>query len=328
MPVTRNYTGKDAEMLISISSITQAAIANKAVIIAKRSSWADPYFADHEADINAAISTYLGVDSALTLRTQTTALRVLMNPAKVNLTDVKIQIEQDFKSDKPRMAELLNTLGYKTHWSGTSRSDQESLIQLLYQFKTNLTPAIRTELETKGIDGPTLTAITSAADGLMAANISQETIKQSRKAVTEAAVTVFNNLYDKTISISTISKRFFKDSPAIMDQFSYSKILKNLRGGGLTTRFDGDVVVSPDTPYILDSPKITNSSVITLLTTSNLVYACRNAEGCVSSGIDSYHINPDVENTIRKVDLVGFGNQLVLTNLTPGFATVHVKVQD
>lgn len=326
MTVKRKYRGTTAEMLISLSSLTEAAISHKATLIAKRSTWADPFFGDHNTRIEAAINTYLGVDSAKTLRNQTSTLKTLVGPAYTNLGDVKVQLEQDFKDNPDRLNELKTTLGYNAHWSTQTRTDQEILIQLLYQFKQNLTPAIRTELEAKGISGPSLTAITDAASDLMAANITQESLKQARKELTEAAVIALNKLYDDTIAIATISHRFFQSS-VIKDQFSYSKILKNLQGGSLSTLFEGDVIVSPDQPFILDTPRITAKTVITAYTTSNLVYACRNETGCVSSGIDSYHITPEVPNTITKIDLVGDGSKLVLTNLTPGFATVSLKIQ-
>ena len=323
----RKYNGKDAEMLIVASTITEAAKNNLAALVAKRANWADPFFPNHATRINNAINNILGVDSALSLRTQTAAVNAIVGPAMQNLTDVKIMIEQDFKSNKPRLNEILTTLGFNAHWASATSADQEGLMELLLQFKTNLTPALRTELEAKGISGTLLTAITDAAQDLIDANITQETLKQSRKAITETALTELNEIYDETISIGIISQRIFKDSPALKDQFNYSKILKNLRGGGLTTLLNAEIVVGPDYPYIVESPRITASTVITATTVSNLVYACRNEEGCVSSGMDAYHLTPEVPNTIRKSDLIGFGNKLVFTNLSPGFATVTLKIQ-
>lgn len=327
MSIKRNYKGKDAEMLIAASSICSAAISHQTFLATKRANWADPFFTNFETEINTAVSTYLGVDNALALRTQTAALNNIMGPAYSNLGDVRIQLVEDYKSNKPRLNELLTTLGYNTHWKSAQAKDQEALIQLLYQFKTNLTTTIRTEIVAKGIADATLTQILDAADDLMAANVSQETIKQSRKAVTDAGITEFNKIYDKAISIARISRRFFKDSTAIQDQFSYAKILKNLQGGALTTLYNQEVQISPDTPFIIDTVRITTKSVITLFTVSNLVYVCRNETGCYGSGIDTYHLTPEVEATLTKADLVGDGKYLVLSSLSLGFATVMVKIQ-
>lgn len=326
MSTIRKFRGRDAEMLITASTIVQAAIAHKAFLISKRTSWADPFFSDFDTRINTAISTYLGVDNALALRTQTIALSTLIKPAYQNLADVKVQLGQDFKSDKPRLTELLTTLGYTTFWKTVTTHDQESLIQLLYRFRTNLTTTIRTEIVAKGIMDSVLTELVDAADELTAANVTQETIKQSRKVQTQAAATEFNAIYDQAVAIATLSRRIFKGNTAIQDQFSMAKILKNLQGSNLTTLFEAEVQVNPDTPFILSTVRITARSVVYLYTTSTLVYACRNPLGCTSQ-IEAYLLTPEVQAVLHKTDLVGQGKNLVLTTLTPGWATVKVRIQ-
>jgi len=44
--ITRNYSTKDVDMLLAIDTIIDSAIANKAFLQSKRSTWADPYFDD------------------------------------------------------------------------------------------------------------------------------------------------------------------------------------------------------------------------------------------------------------------------------------------
>jgi hypothetical protein len=45
------------------------------------------------------------------------------------------------------------------------------LIQLLFQFKKNLTPALKDEIVTKGTAKATLDGIVTYADGLIGANV-------------------------------------------------------------------------------------------------------------------------------------------------------------
>lgn len=323
----RKYSGTDVEMLTTVSTVLQAAIQHKPFLISKRASWADPFFSDFETRIDAAVVTYLGFDNARALRTQTAALQALVKPVYDNLAFVKIQIEEDFKGDTSRLNEILNTLGYKTIWKSDGGADQEALIQMLYRFSTNLTSDIRTQLVAKGIADSTLTEITDAAEELRNANVSQESIKQSRKGQTATAVTELNAIYDMGVSIGRISRKIFKDNPAVADQFSLAKILRNLRSGNLTTRFEGEIQVNSDSPYVFKDFRITARSVVTLYTTSNLVYVCRNPEGCYGSAFEAYLLTPEVESILRKADLTGEGKNLVITTLTPGFATVRVKIQ-
>ena len=64
----RVYKTKDVDMLITAATITQAAIANKEFLISKRNTWADHFFGDLQVEIDTAILTHLGVDSAKALR--------------------------------------------------------------------------------------------------------------------------------------------------------------------------------------------------------------------------------------------------------------------
>ena len=56
MPVTlRIYKGKDAEMLIAISTIVESAISNKAFLITKRANWVDPFLPNLKTKIDLAV---------------------------------------------------------------------------------------------------------------------------------------------------------------------------------------------------------------------------------------------------------------------------------
>jgi len=46
-----------------------------------------------------------------------------MQPALKDLTEVKIQIEQDFKNTPSRRSEILNQLGYTNHFKQAQKKD-------------------------------------------------------------------------------------------------------------------------------------------------------------------------------------------------------------
>ena len=144
--VKRNYNTKDVDMVIAIETIVDSAIANKQLLQSKRSTWADPFFEDLKQQINQVTEDYLGQDSAKQLRLATQTVLEIMQPALKDLTEVKIQIEQDFKNTPSRRSEILNQLGYTTHYKTARKKDQEALINLLYQFKTNLTAELKEEI--------------------------------------------------------------------------------------------------------------------------------------------------------------------------------------
>lgn len=233
--VKRNYKGSNAEMLTAIAAIVQAAIDNQTELAAKRASWADPFFPNLQKEIDDAVKTYLGADSAKNLRQSTAVVEQIQTAAISDLTEVKVQIERDFRKNKTTRDELLNALGYKNYFTAARQKDQGALVQLLYRFKQSLTPAVQTQLTANGIDASTLTAIAGFANQLNTANVSQESFKSSRKTSTDAAVTALNAIFNKAMDVSVIAATLFKSDKAKQQRFNYTKVLKAQQGGGQTT---------------------------------------------------------------------------------------------
>ena len=224
----RNYKTKDVDMLVTASTIIESAIKNKAFLVTKRTTWADPFFPNLKTRIDTAVQTFLGVDSAKNLRQATAVVIGLQKNAILDLAEFKIQVVEDFKSDKPRRDEILNQLGFTSYHKQAQKGDQEALINLLFQFKTNMVAALKTEITAKGTAATLIDRITGYATTLKNADVTQETFKGTRKELTEASLKEFNEIYDAVISICKISTKFFKDKPALKDQFSFNKVAKVL----------------------------------------------------------------------------------------------------
>lgn len=224
----RNYNVKDVDMLITASTIIESAIKNKAFLITKRTTWADPFFANLKTRIDNAVQNFLGVDSAKNLRQATAVVIGLQKNAITDLAEFKIQIVEDFKNDKPRRDEILNQLGFTSYHKQAQKGDQEGLINLLFQYKTNMVAALKTEITAKGTAATLIDRIITYANTLKNADVTQETFKGTRKELTEASLKEFNEIYEAVISICKISTKFFKDKPALKDQFSFNKVAKVL----------------------------------------------------------------------------------------------------
>ncbi len=224
----RAYKGKDVDMLTACATIMEQAIVHQPFLVTKRANWADPFFPDIQTQIRNAFTNFLGIDNAQELREATQLLTSIQSNSLTDLAEFKVQIMEDFKTDKPRRDEILNRLGFTAHHKAAQNKDQEALIELLLKFKLNMTPALQTEITTAGTSATTITAITGYADVLQAANITQETMKGSRKVISQAGVTEFNTIYAQVISIAKIAAKFFKDDKAAQDKFSYSKTVATL----------------------------------------------------------------------------------------------------
>ena len=226
--ITRNYSTKDVDFLITADTIINSAIANQPFLETKRSIWKPAFFQDIKTQINNAIETYLGVDSAKALRDASQIVYAIVTPANAILAEVKVQIEEDFKDTPTQKNEILNNLGYTSYFGEARRGDQEGLINLLYQFKTNLSPELTTTIVNKGTAQASLDEIISYADQLKNANVTQEGAKGTRKEITNEAIIEFNNIYDKIISIARIASKFYKNNKPLADQFSFVKVAKNI----------------------------------------------------------------------------------------------------
>lgn len=224
MKPVRNYKAKDVEMLITAATITESAIAHKEFLQSKRAAWNDPFFEEFAIRIDSVIEEFLGRDNAKDLRKATNEVLAIQTPALVDLAEFKVQVDADFNSEPLLKKEILTTLGYTSFYADAKKKDQESTIDLLYQFKKNLTPDLRATITNKGTDAALLDKIVSYADQLKNKNVSQEGKKSARKELTEEAITNFNAIYEQASNIAKISTKFFKGNPTIQEQFSFSKV--------------------------------------------------------------------------------------------------------
>ena len=136
---TRKYPTSDVVMLTSSATIVDNAIAHKPFLVSKRATWADPFLPNLLARINTAVQTYIGVDSAKTLRNATQSVQALQTNSLGKLSEFNVQITQDFKKVATRKNEILNTLGFKDFYQDAYKNkSQEALINLLFQFTANI----------------------------------------------------------------------------------------------------------------------------------------------------------------------------------------------
>lgn len=228
MPTTkviRKFKGSDVEMLTTTSVIIENATDNESFLVSKRPVWAALFFSNISTRIDAAVSKYIGVDTAKNLRNATAALKKIQATALDILGLLNVEITEDFKKTPERRDELLNTLGFKEYYRDASAKNQAALIKLLFKFKQNMDATTKADVIAKGAAETDITAIIGFADALQAANVKQESFKTQRPALTAEAITEFNDIYDDVIAVAKIAARIFKDNAALKDSFSYSKIL-------------------------------------------------------------------------------------------------------
>lgn len=225
----RLYTGKDVDMITVLSTILTNAEANQSTLQKKRTNITPEYLSSLEKKLDDTVKQYFGVDNAKTLRQQSIIVYSIEDKAYKAVSQMKAQVEASYNTDKGTLKELLRNLGYTDFFKAAGNGDTESLISLLFQYQKNMTPELQQQLSDTGIPTTDITLVTSFAESLRSANVTQESFKSTRKTATADAVNAYNAIYSEVIGkISKLARVFFPDSKEQQALFSYTGLLKAL----------------------------------------------------------------------------------------------------
>lgn len=166
------------------------------------------------------------------MRDTTANLASIQSPAMRDLSFIKTQIEVDFGKDAK---EIIKTLGFDKNLRSVQNRDQEALIELLYSFKKGLNDNLKNQLIEKGTNPELINRIISYADQLKLTNVSQETLKETTKALSEEALNEFNAIYDEVIGICKIASTFYQFDTLKKDQFTFTKVVSNMNAAKKVT---------------------------------------------------------------------------------------------
>jgi hypothetical protein len=228
MAKNRNYTCKDVDMLMASNTIAESFKTNILELAATRTDWNEQYATNLISRIDDAMHTHLGIDVKKDLRSATSTLVSLQFPAKRDISYFKTQIDDDFKKDASKRDEILKTLGFTKYLRGVQSGNQESLIQFLETFKTNITQALRNEITAKGLSPALIDKITGYASTFTDANVAQESSKGTTKEISKDVADIFNAIYDEIIGISKKASKYYQYEPLKKEQFTFAKVLSNL----------------------------------------------------------------------------------------------------
>ncbi|NOU46927.1 MAG: hypothetical protein HOO86_07690 [Bacteroidales bacterium] len=235
MKKTRNYQGKDVDMLTACRTIAGSFAANITELSTIRTGWTAAYSSGLITRIDTTITDYLGLDARHDQREATAGVIALQVPAQRDLTFFKAQVDSDFKKELLRHDEILRTLGFTSYYKDVSKGNQESMVQLLYFFKTNMTDALKTEITGKGMSIELINRILTYAEAFMQANTTQEQTKDSSIELKAGAIEAFNETYDEMIAICKIAASYYRFEPLKKDLFTFTRVQAN-QGGSTSNR--------------------------------------------------------------------------------------------
>jgi hypothetical protein len=226
---TRTYTCQDVELLYVCKTINQSFKTCLPDLSTVRSNWTQAYADELDLRIDNGFELTLGTDVLKNLRAATSGVTGIQAPAMSDLSLFKTQIDADFKKDPATRDEILLTLGFSAYLHQVQNKSQGALTNLLFQFKTNLSPELRAQITEKGMSPALIDRIIGYANPFSQANTLQESLKGTTKELTHEGVLTFNGLYDEIISICKIASNFYRNDPLKKEQFTFSKVLAKLR---------------------------------------------------------------------------------------------------
>ncbi|MGD9992319.1 MAG: hypothetical protein AB7S69_03375 [Salinivirgaceae bacterium] len=245
MTKNRSYSYKDIDMLMVSKTIAESFKANIAELSVTRTDWTETYATGLISRIDNAIESHLGIDAFKDLRSATTNLKAVQISAQNDLSYFKTQIDDDFKKDPAKRDEILNTLGLTKHLKAVQKDNQESLIQLLYQFKANMTEDLRLQITEKGMNQALIDRIIGYTNTFIQANVTQEALKGSTREISKEVADLFSSIYDEMIGICKKASNYYKHDPVKKAQFTFSKVLANMGLSSKTKETEPPVEETP-----------------------------------------------------------------------------------
>lgn len=241
----RKYHYPDVIMFTASETITKQCINYYDELVVKRKAWENPYFPNLLTTLTGARERILGKDIAKLLRDATQQVKSEQSSVLSLLSELNVQIDVDFDGELNKN-EIFKSLGFTDFYKKAVKGNQESLVELLDKFKTNMTPELEKTITDKGIDLEIITSIKNYAGTFGDSNTTQEAAKGTKVNLSAETISELNGYYKTIIGICKIARNKFKGNPQKQALFSFDKTVKAItsnKGNG-----------SSDTPPAVPTP--------------------------------------------------------------------------
>ena len=221
----RIYKVKDIEMVLALKRIIQNMRNNQAELVKIRKDITPEFLDKLEREVDEVIEKYLGLDKNYKLRKATKKLGSLYEQVMGDAGFLKTILEVDF----PEEAEdLKKRLGFSSYYTLADNGDQEGLQQLFLAIRKGITEELKERFIETGYADEWIEKLMEYPEQIEAANLKQESMKDSKKYLTREAVEELNGLYTKVMRFAKLFKRYYKFDPLKRDQFVFSRVVRQM----------------------------------------------------------------------------------------------------
>jgi hypothetical protein len=223
----RDYNYPDTDMALGCRITGENLKRNLPDLSTFQVNWNEEFATSFINEVDDVIDTFLGIDPQKKLRQATKTINEIHDSALGDLAALKKVLHVYFKKEAK---DIYKQLGY-TKYHADARKDQEVIMSLLYAFREGMTEDLRTRIEEKGLSPAVIDRLLDYPNEIYEANVSQETLKSATKEITDEAVNHFNRIYHKAMDICKIASAFYVGNPIKKNQFTFSRIVRNLNAG-------------------------------------------------------------------------------------------------
>ena len=239
-----SYSHKTVDVLLTSNVIGKDFKAHIDSFSPIRTDWTVEYADSLINRSEDALSNLLGVDHQGELRESTKRVREIMDNAKADLHNFKVNVMDDFEDEVAE--EILTKLGYNRYYEEAYNDDQESLMSLLNNFKNSMTEDLRKLVTSEGISPGFIDQIIVYAPEFQEANLAQEELKNHWNEPSMEARREFQAIYDEIIKICKIGRIIYRDNPEMRDRFTFSKVLAKVSSNRVARKEEEDKEAAED----------------------------------------------------------------------------------
>ncbi|HEX3006449.1 MAG TPA: hypothetical protein VHO90_02410, partial [Bacteroidales bacterium] len=200
---------------------------NIADFAAVRTNWTPEFAAALDTRVDTAANELIGKVSTTALFESTAKLLKLIEPARRDISALKVQMKVDFEPDPVRLKLMLDELGYTAYFKKVSDKNQKAIIGLLTSYKRNVSK-YKADMVAKGTPAALIDGISAYATTVEDANTLQEQLKTICKNATAEKKAKLNEVYKEIANICKIAANHYIGNPEKKAMFTFSKVLANL----------------------------------------------------------------------------------------------------
>ncbi len=218
----KDETFNDFRMLLTCKTIAEDLALHIKELQQVNPVWTEGFSNELLNRVDSAFDYYLGLESNRRIEDVRNKLNHIQAQALRAIAFLKTRIDIAYAFNERKKNEVLNKLGFRQYLQAVQDKDTTALLDILSRIHENLSDSIRKDLIKNPSDEAFLMRITQFATRLRKANLSQQSLMATKKAIAENALKTYRELVYTLLEISQMATSYYKKDPQKASMFDYS----------------------------------------------------------------------------------------------------------